>query len=228
MNAGVATLNVSFNAAGTPALTATYSGDSTYSTSTSSALDLIVKQATTAAALASSANPSVPAQSVTFTATLSSDNGVPANGATISFRDNGVEVGTGTLTSGVATFSTTVLALGTHPMTAVYAGDAGFTAATSSPLSQAVNKNATSVALTASANPVFVNQTVTLTATVSVVGGGTATGSVDFKNGVTVLATVPLTSGVATLIRASTLPEFPRWWPPILAMPTMPRATPLL
>ena len=57
-----------------------------------------------------------------------------------------------------------------------------------------VNPAQTAVALSSSANPAVPGQSVTFTAIVAPVapGGGTPTGSVTFKNGTTVLGTVPL------------------------------------
>jgi len=64
------------------------------------------------------------------------------------------------------------------------------------------NKTCT-VSLTSNMNPAYVNQSVTLSA---VVGGTQSmpTGSVTFKNGTSVLATVPLANGQASLTTAFT------------------------
>jgi hypothetical protein len=63
----------------------------------------------------------------------------------VTFDDNGTPFtdGTVTLSSGVATFSTSSLAVGTQSITAVYSGDTNFTTSTSSALSQVVNTPAT-------------------------------------------------------------------------------------
>jgi len=104
----------------------------------------VVSQATTSTALSSSANPSLPGQSVTFTATVSS-GGTPittATGEAVTFTDGSTTLGTGTLNaSGQATFSTSTLAVGTHWITAAYPGDSNFAASTSSPLTQNVTHN---------------------------------------------------------------------------------------
>ena len=58
---------------------------------------------------------------------------------TITFRDGTTTLGTSTLNgSGVATFTTTTLALGTHSITAVYGGDTNFTGGTSIAFAQTV------------------------------------------------------------------------------------------
>src|SRR5262249_34400993 len=84
----------------------------------------------TATALVSSVNPSDFGQSVTFTATVTSAVGTPTG--TVQFKDNGSNLG-GPVTlnaSGVATFTTSSLTVGTHPITADYSGDANFLAST--------------------------------------------------------------------------------------------------
>ena len=70
---------------------------------------------------------------MTFTATVaavSPGTGTPTG--TVNFFDGATQIGTGTLnSSGVATFSTSTLSVGTHSITAVYAGDTNFTTSTS-------------------------------------------------------------------------------------------------
>ena len=57
---------------------------------------------------------------------------------TVAFYDRATELGTGTLSGGVATFTTSALDVATHSITAQYGGDANFAASTSSALSQTV------------------------------------------------------------------------------------------
>jgi len=57
----------------------------------------------------------------------------------VQFLDSGNLLGTGTLTGGTATFTTSSLASGTHSITAVYGGDANDKSSTSANLVQAVN-----------------------------------------------------------------------------------------
>lgn len=67
---------------------------------------------------------------VTFTATLSYI-GTAATG-TVQFLDAGVPIGLGTLVNGVtATLVTSMLTVGTHPITAIYKGDTQYSASTS-------------------------------------------------------------------------------------------------
>jgi hypothetical protein len=68
---------------------------------------------------------------VTITATVASTtSGTPTG--TVSFFDNGAPLGTGTLSNGVTTYSSTTLPVGTNVITAVYSGDVNFSPSTAS------------------------------------------------------------------------------------------------
>src|SRR6185437_5910918 len=136
---GSASAPVSSFVTGQHTLTAVYNGDATFAASASSPLTQTVNKGTSATVVSSGANPSLPGQSVTFTATVSATS--PASGTptgTAIFKDGGVTLGNGTLVSGSATFSTSSLTVGTHSITAVYNGDGNFNSNTSAVLSQFV------------------------------------------------------------------------------------------
>jgi len=145
----------------------------------------------TTTGLASSLNPSTYKASVKFTATVTPS----AATGTVTFKDGSTTLGTGTVSGGVATYTTTSLAVGTHSITAVYGGATGYTGSTSSALSQVVNKANTTTALVSSLNPSISGASVKFTATMNPT---TATGTVTFKDGSTTLGTGTLSSGVAT------------------------------
>ena len=89
----------------------------------------------TVAALVSSAaaNSSVIGETVTFTATVTSTEGVPAN-TTMTFKDGAVTIGSGALdATGTATFTTSSLSLGSHNITASFP-DTGILAGSTSPV----------------------------------------------------------------------------------------------
>lgn len=89
----------------------------------------------------SSVNPSVVGQAVTFIATITSIVGAPPNGETVSFKNaQNVVLGTGTISGGVAQFTTSSLTEGTHYITAVYDGDVNYASAKSAAVTQVVNK----------------------------------------------------------------------------------------
>jgi hypothetical protein len=98
--------------------------------------------AATATTLSSSPNPSTYGQAVTFTALVSSVIGAPPDGETISFMKGNTVLGTGTLTGGSASFTTSTLKVGTTSVKAVYGGDSNFAGSTSKPVKQVVEKAA--------------------------------------------------------------------------------------
>ena len=138
---GVATLSVSSLAVGTQSLTAVYGGDTNFTTSTSTAVSQVVNQANSNTTVTSSLNPSTSGASVTFTATVAATSpGAGTPTGTVNFLDNGTQIGTGTLdSSGTATYATSTLTTGTHPITVAYLGDTNFLTSTSTTLSQVVN-----------------------------------------------------------------------------------------
>jgi hypothetical protein len=153
----------------------------------------------TSTALVSSLNPSLVGQSVTFTATVTGN----APTGSVQFRDGVTVLGTVALSGNTAAFATNALAQGTHPITAVYSGDANNLTSTSPVVNQVVNAvgpGATTTALVSSPNPSLVGQTVTFTATVS---GASPTGTVQFRDGATVLGTVGLSGTTAVLSTAA-------------------------
>jgi hypothetical protein len=138
---GVASFGVSTLALGSHSITALYGGDSNFPSATSAVASISVVQGTDAVALASSSNSVTAGKSVTFTATVSNtvtgDTLVPTG--TVTFKDGSTVLGSPALNaSGVATFATTTLAVGSHTITAQYAGDANFPAAASSSLIEVV------------------------------------------------------------------------------------------
>jgi hypothetical protein len=94
----------------------------------------------TSTTLSSRPNPSTSGQPVTFTAVVNSVAGAPPNGETVSFMKGKVVLGTGTLSAGTATFTTTALKVGTTSVKAVYAGDSDFLGSASNTVKQVVTK----------------------------------------------------------------------------------------
>ncbi len=163
---------------------------------TLSKLTLVAATKTTTT-LSSSPNPSAYGQAVTFTAVVTSSKGAPPDGETVSFMKGKTVLGTGTLSGGTATYSTSTLKVGTDSITAVYAGDANFATSTSKADKQVVDKTATTTKLASSQNPSSYEQSVTFTATVTPQFSGTVTGKVSFYDGTTLLKSVALSGGKA-------------------------------
>jgi hypothetical protein len=193
---GQATLTTAALSAGAHTITAAYSGDTNFAASTSSAVAQTVSHATTMSTLNSSPNPSTVGQTVNLMATVVGQYGGAATG-TVTFKEGTTKVlGTASLVNGVATLPLSTLSTGSHTLRAVYGGDANSNGSTSAAITQTVvAKTATGTTISSSLNPSFVGQSVTFTATVS---PSSATGTVTFKAGQTVLGTGSLSSGTAT------------------------------
>src|SRR5439155_20067708 len=138
----------------------------------------------------SSLNPSYVGQLVTLTATVTPSG---ASG-TVTFKQGSNVLGTGTLSSGQATFTTSSLPAGSLKIVAVYGGDTQFASSTSAALTQTVNKAATTTVLGSAPNPSSVGQPVTFTATVTSPTGVTPGGTVSFIDGSKTLGTGTLSS----------------------------------
>jgi hypothetical protein len=123
-------------AAGTQALGVTFTPTDTADYTTASAtVSLVVNQATATLTLASSANPVAFGLPLTFTATVA-----PATATgTVTFADSSTTLGTVPISTGVATYSTSTLAAGSHSITASYSGDTNDTSSASTALTQAIN-----------------------------------------------------------------------------------------
>jgi hypothetical protein len=132
---GVATFTTSSLTAKTHTINAAYAGDETFEPSTGLVRQVVDKYTTTTA-LTSSLNPSNYGQAVTFTATVTSAGPTPTG--KVKFMDGTTTLKSVTLSGGVAALTTSKLAVGTHPITAQYLGDADSAESTSSVLDQVV------------------------------------------------------------------------------------------
>jgi len=209
---GIATYQVSNLAVGTTRVTVHYNGrsDGVVAPADSTPLDYTITGATgptasTTSLVATAGGTSAPPASmltvsagtnVTFAATVATSN---APGATptgvVQFLDGATVIGSGSLSGGQVSFSTTALTSGSHSITAMYLGDATYAVSTSSPavtVTVAASLTGTTTTLTASPNPANTTQPFTLTATVTATTGGppVTTGSVTFSENGTTLATV--------------------------------------
>ena len=155
----------------------------------------------TAVTVGSSLNPSTYGTSVTFTATL------PAGATgTVTFEDNGTAISGAVPISGTtATFATSTLVAGSHPITAVYSGDSNYNEANSLVLTQTVNIATIGPSTTLSVSPttVMYGNSAVLTAVVGPPSG--ATGTVSFHEGTTLLGTSSLDGGTTAVLSVSSL-----------------------
>jgi len=154
----------------------------------------------TSTSVASSANPSLPGQSITLTATAAAlgGGGVTPDGS-ITFID-GTTILTNAALNGNATaaYTSTALAGGAHTITATYGGDAAkdIEGSTSQVLVQTV-QTATTMALISSGNPSTYLSPVTFTATITASGNTAASGTVNFLDGGVTIGTRALAGSPA-------------------------------
>ena len=148
----------SLSATSNHVITATYSGDGYYSTSTSNAVGLSsnnTSNATTTNLVISATNP-VHGSNVVFTATVAATAGGATPTGTVTFTNTATgTLGTGTLTNGVATFSTNQLPGGTSTFTASYAGTTANAPSFSPPASVTLNPEQTFLSISVPATATF-------------------------------------------------------------------------
>jgi len=147
----------------------------------------------TAISLTSSALRSTVGQTVTFTANV---NGEGAPTGNVDFYAGSTRIGTAALNGGAAQFVDSSLGAGAYSITAVYGGDTNNLTSSSSALLQVVNRAISQIQLVSSANPATVGNLITFTANILPFAPG-ATGSVQFYDGSSLLATIPAVNGTA-------------------------------
>jgi sugar lactone lactonase YvrE len=215
-SSGMATFTTSNLPVGADSLTAIYSGNASFTTSSSSLYtETITSLTSTTTALTATPNPATLGQSVALTATVTpvpvepeyARSRIPEEESslgTVSFYFGETLLGSGNLnSSGVATLATTSLPAGADGLTAVYSGDTGFAASTSSVFTETITAPTTTT-LIAAPNPAQAGQSVTLTATISPAPTGSSLGTVSFYDGETLLGSGNVNSaGVATFTSTS-------------------------
>jgi len=194
---GVATYNATALLGGVHSITAVYSGDGNYAGSTSSVVTVTVNVAATTTGLTATPSTITYGNATLLTATVSSTT---ATGS-VTFKDGTTTLGTGTVSSGVATYNATALLGGSHNITAVYSGDTNYAGSTSAIVVVTVNTAAITAGITANPSTAGYGTGILLTVTLS---NTTATGTVTFKDGTTVIGSpATVSSGVATLTDSS-------------------------
>ncbi len=157
---------------------------------------------TTTTTLVSSLNPASPKKVVTYTATVTAENGGALTGS-ITFQDGGSTIATVPLTNNQAAYSTTYKKGGSHAITATYSGNIQDQGSTSA-LTEYIESVVTKTNVTTSGSPSQINQPVTFTATVSSKQGPIPNGElVTFYDGKTEIGTGTTASGVATFTTSS-------------------------
>ena len=167
---GHASITTSSLTVGTHPIRVAFPGSANFNSVTSATLSQVVlapASVLTVTALASNVNPSAAGMPVTFTATVSVLGSASVNPTgTITFLDGSTVIGTATLnsTTGIATFTTSALTVGSHSISASYSGataagngTASFAASGSAVLTQIVASQASpSFALAVTPTPITI------------------------------------------------------------------------
>ncbi|HEX6393682.1 MAG TPA: Ig-like domain-containing protein, partial [Acidimicrobiales bacterium] len=183
-------------------VTATYSGDGNYSTSSGSSNTngyVVHPASTTVSTPTSNSNPGAVGQPVTYSAAVTPSAGTANPSGTMSFSDNGSAIpscsgaNARTVSTGpagtTATCTVTYGSKGMHSITAIYNGDSNY--APSSP-SGALSENVNTIPSTTTIagngpSPSTYGQSVSFTATVTPSSGSAPTGTVTFADGGTAI-----------------------------------------
>jgi len=189
---------------GTHSLVAAYSGDNSFTASTSTPDGFTITTAPTTTTASSGGVASVAiGQPITLTASIATGSNGAGPTGTVSFMAGGKAIGTGTVTgtaatssapaSGTASASVTFTAAGAQSVTAVYSGDGNYATSTSAAITVTVTggTQATSTVVTPSVTSIASGGSVTFTAKVTGTTNNAAgpTGTVQFMNGTTALGT---------------------------------------
>ena len=184
---------------GTHAFTATYSGDATFTPSTSAPADLTTPFSNTSLTLSAPAPTSIAGTPITLTANLTPTSAT----GTITFADGNAILAQLPLAAGQAAFTTSTLALGPHALTAIYSGDPNDSIATSPVLALTIKPSPTILTLA----PLPPSQTAgTSTLLTASITPATATGSITFLDSYTAPGQSQATTqtvGQATLVTGS-------------------------
>jgi Bacterial Ig-like domain (group 3)/Domain of unknown function (DUF5122) beta-propeller len=186
-------LTTSGLAVGSHNIKAVYGGDANNGPSASAIVTVTVNVVASSTSLAVTPITSTVGQSVTLTATVV---GLTPTGS-VTFQDGTAALATVVLVGGLAPFTSSGLAAGSHTITAVYSGDANNGPSASANVTAIVRVAASSTALTVTPATSTVGQSVTLTATVTGVG---PTGTVTFTDGMTTLGTGSLSGPTAAFM----------------------------
>jgi hypothetical protein len=198
-NGGTATFSTAALPVGASTVTADYSGDGNYDSSSGSGSTTVTRAQTTTS-LVGDPSSAVFGQPVTFTATVNpSAPGAGDPTGDVVFNIPGVGEQTVPLVGNVATYTTSALPAGISTVTTNYAGDGNF-AASGASIIEAVGQSQTTVDLRADHSPSVYSQPVTFTAKVdpTAPGAGEPTGSIIFNIPQLGAQTVPLVDGAAS------------------------------
>ncbi len=169
-------------------ITAIYDGNANIIGGTSDPIDQLVVSGTSSTALISDTNPTVYGDMVIFTASVTPTT---ATGS-FAFKDGSTTIGSATISHGSGSFATADLFAGSHRITAVYSGNDNYGQSTSPIVTQVVTQTTSTVLLASLQNPGTFGADTIFTGTVT---PSTATGTLIFKEGSTIIGTAIIGHG---------------------------------
>jgi hypothetical protein len=211
-SSGTATCPTTFSVVDPYTITATYSGNTNFQGTNTTASQTVAQAATITAFVSPPTNLTVD-QGVTFQVLVTGPAGTTNYAGTVAITDNGTTICSGLTVASTGTVQPCAdngITAGLHQVTAKYQNDQVLGASSAS-VSLQVSPAATSLAVTSSSNPSIVqninnvNDTVTFTATVTTPGTYVPLqGTVSFTaNGIVLCPTAPVANGQATCVTTS-------------------------
>jgi len=194
LSSGTGTFSTKSLTAGSYSVTGTYSGDSTYDVSASTAQSLVISTPAVATITLTAPTTATVGTPVTFSVTLTGSGATPTG--TVSFLDGTTILSAQTLVNGAASYTISSLSVGTHNLSITYSGDGTYGPATSTVQTLTISLVTPTIALTV---PTTATVGSPVTFSVKLTGGSsTPTGTVNFLDGTTILSTQTLVNGAAS------------------------------
>jgi hypothetical protein len=168
LSSGSASVSAALTEVETHVIKASYGGDDTDNSATGTLNQVVLPTYATVSTLTCTPNPAEYATAVTCTDTVTAptDTDAPTPGSgTVTFYDGSTSLGSVSLSSGTATYSTSSLKVGSHNITAVYALNYPYLASTSNVVAEIIVSTYTMTAKPASAS-IYTGESVTSTITI--------------------------------------------------------------
>ena len=204
LGGGTASVSTGTLAVGAPAITVDYLGDANFTVGWSYGFALSVGHDDTSLTVTTSGRPAPFGQPVTFTASVApaAPGAIAPTTGAVQFKIDGKAAGSPVAlnAAGMASYTVSTLAIGTHTVSATYADSAGDYNGSNGALAPAQTIGATTqTALTSSTSAAVYSEAVTFTATVATADTtATPTGSVKFYVDGVLAKTVALSGGTAS------------------------------
>ncbi len=195
---------------GVHSVTATYAGDLNYQGCNSKSLSVTVSEVITQLSVSATPYPDLFGNLLTIQATLTNPKISAVPTGTVTFYNQGNLIGAGTITGGIAMFTTSALPVGAAALSAQYSGDSIFAGSTAPTRTVTVGKAKSALTLSSAATSATQGSAVVLTATLPTVTIGSSTvaptGSVTFYNGNVMLGSSLVSATGQATLSLTTLP----------------------